>query len=63
MNEMERRLEPKRFVRIHRSHIVNLDFVASLTPYDATRMQVEMRSGTRLIASRTSSRRLRDLAI
>jgi two-component system LytT family response regulator len=63
MNEMEQRLDPKRFVRIHRSHIVNLDYVAALTPYDAVRMQVEMRSGTRLIASRSSSRRLRDLAL
>jgi hypothetical protein len=42
---------------------VNLDFVAALVPYDATRLHVEMRDGTKLIASRTRSRELRGMAI
>jgi two-component system LytT family response regulator len=63
MNEFESRLDPERFVRVHRSHIVNMDHVAAMVPFDATRLQIEMRDGTKIIASRTRSRELRGLAI
>jgi two-component system LytT family response regulator len=63
MNEFEARLDPEKFLRIHRSHIVNLDHVSALSSYDATRLQVEMKDGTKLIASRTRSRELKGLAI
>jgi len=63
MNDFEQRLDPERFVRIHRSHIVNMDHVASMAAFDATRLQIEMRDGTKLVASRTRSRELRGLAI
>jgi len=63
MAEFEARLDPQRFTRIHRSHIVNLDHVAALVPYDGARLQIEMRDGTKLLASRTRSRELRGLAI
>jgi len=42
---------------------VNLDYVAALVPFDAARLQVEMRDGTKLMASRPRSRELRHLAI
>jgi two-component system LytT family response regulator len=61
--EFERRLDPAQFVRVHRSHIVNLDFVRHLVPYDAVRLQVEMRDGTKILASRARSRTLRELAL
>jgi two-component system LytT family response regulator len=61
--EFERRLDPSRFVRIHRSRIVNLDLVTGFTPYDATRLQVEMKDGTRLLASRMRSRSLRERSL
>lgn len=63
MNEFEARLDPRRFLRIHRSHIVNLDYVAAMEAYDATRMQVAMRDGAKIVASRTRSKDLRGLAI
>jgi two-component system, LytTR family, response regulator len=63
MNEFEARLDSERFLRVHRSHIVNLDHVAALAPYDATRLQIEMKDGKKIIASRTRSRELRGLAI
>jgi two-component system LytT family response regulator len=63
MNEFESRLDAERFVRVHRSHIVNMDHVAAMVPFDATRLQIEMRDGTKIIASRTRSRELRGLAI
>jgi len=56
------RLDPAQFVRVHRSHIVNLDHVASMSPYDGSRMQVRLRDGTLLVASRQCSRILRELS-
>lgn len=63
MKEFEARLEAKRFFRIHRSHIVNLDHVESLMPYDETRLQVQLVDGTRVVASRSRSKVLRSLAM
>lgn len=63
LNDFERRLDPARFVRVHRAHIVNLDFVSHLVPYDGSRMQIQMRSGTRILASRARSKELRELTL
>jgi len=63
LSEFEARLDPTAFLRIHRSHIVNLDFVASLASFDATRLQVELRDGTKLLASRTRSKELKHLVV
>jgi two-component system LytT family response regulator len=63
MSEFEARLDPQRFVRIHRSHIVNLDKVAAFLPQDGGRLVIEMKDGARLMASRTRARELRHLAI
>ncbi|MGE3886660.1 MAG: LytR/AlgR family response regulator transcription factor [Vicinamibacterales bacterium] len=60
--ELEERLDPRTFLRIHRSHIVNLDHVRSLEPYDGSRFQITMRSGTQIVASRQRSALLRHLA-
>jgi two-component system, LytTR family, response regulator len=56
------RLDPAMFVRIHRSHAVNLEFVAAIMPYDAGRYCVEMRDGTRIVASRSGTQALRAIA-
>jgi len=61
MNDVERRLDPLLFVRVHRSHIVNLDHVASMAPYDGSRFEIAMRNGTKILASRQRSRHLREL--
>lgn len=63
MSEFSRRLDPERFLQVHRSHIVNLDHVQALVPYDGSRLQVEMRDGTRIMASRTRSKHLRQEAV
>lgn len=62
LNDLEQRLDPAVFVRIHRSHIVNLDHVTALTPYDGSRFEIRLRDGTVVMASRLRSRALRDLA-
>jgi two-component system, LytTR family, response regulator len=59
--ELEKRLDPRVFVRIHRSHLVNLEHVASLEPLDDSRLEVLLRSGLKLMASRQRSRALRGI--
>jgi two-component system, LytTR family, response regulator len=54
-------LDPQRFEQIHRSHIVNLDAVDHLRPADDRRLLVVLRDGTRIVASRGGSERLRRL--
>lgn len=61
LSELEQRLDPGVFVRIHRSHIVNLDHVVAWSPYDGSRFEVRLRDGTVLTASRQRSRALRKL--
>lgn len=61
--DLEQRLDPGRFVRVHRSHIVNLDFVESMIPTDDARLEVVLRDGTRIVASRSRSRELRDQSV
>jgi two-component system, LytTR family, response regulator len=53
MAEILTRLDPAQFKRIHRSTIVNLDFVRDLQPWTGGDMTVFLRDGTRLTLSRT----------
>lgn len=63
LSELERRLDPTRFLRIHRSHIVNVGQVASMEPYDARRLLVRMQDGAEVIASRSGSQQLQALIL
>ncbi|MDH5833736.1 LytTR family DNA-binding domain-containing protein [Luteimonas kalidii] len=49
---IETRLDPGRFLRIHRSYIVNLDRLASIEPLDTGDARVHLHDGTVLPASR-----------
>jgi two-component system LytT family response regulator len=63
LSDLEDRLGRANFLRIHRSHLINLEFVKSIELCDAGRLQVVMKSGAVLVASRAGSKRLRDLAL
>lgn len=63
ISELEARLDPARFIRIHRSALVNLDFVESMKADDQSQLQLQMRDGTLLVANREASKMLRDMAI
>jgi len=52
-SDFEASLDPRKFVRIHRSTIVNLDQVAKLTPQGHGEYVVTLRNGARLTTSRT----------
>jgi two-component system LytT family response regulator len=59
LRELAARLDPERFLQIHRSHLVNLDAVRLLRRFDDRRLLVVMRDGTELVASRAASERVR----
>ncbi|MCC6242421.1 MAG: response regulator transcription factor [Gemmatimonadaceae bacterium] len=63
LSSLLERLDGRRFVRIHRSHAVNMDYVAALLPYDSARLCVEMRDGTKITASRSGTQLLRALTL
>ena len=52
MAELEARLDPRRFLRVHRSTIVNLDRVRELRPWFGGDYRVSMLDGTELHLSR-----------
>lgn len=56
------RLDPDRFSQVHRSHIVNLDAVQHMRPYDERRLLLVLTDGSEVIASRAASEALRKLA-
>ncbi|MDR7098237.1 hypothetical protein J2X04_000584 [Lysobacter niabensis] len=53
MAAIEAQLDPRRFVRVHRSYIVNLDCVGEIEPLDTGDARVGMRDGTAVPCSRT----------
>jgi two-component system, LytTR family, response regulator len=63
LSDLEGHLRGANFLRVHRSHLINLEYVTSIETYDAARLEVVMKSGARIVASRTGSKRLRDLAL
>lgn len=63
ISELETQLDPARFVRIHRSTLVNLDFVESMRADEQSQLQIHMRDGAVLGANRDASKILRDMAI
>ena len=60
MNGMEAKLSPDKFMRIHRSTIVNIDRVKEVQPWAKGEYVVIMRDGTRLIMSRRYRERLNE---
>lgn len=58
MAELERKLDPEEFMRIHRSTIVNLDRVRHVEPYGGSDYQVVLHNGVRLRVSRSCRDRL-----
>lgn len=58
MAELERRLDPKRFARIHRSTMVNIDLIKEITPSWHGDFEVLLTDGQRLRLSRNFRNRL-----
>jgi DNA-binding LytR/AlgR family response regulator len=62
LDELEKRLRKQQFFRIHRSTLVNLGWVDSLTPWfgGALKLTLRDREKTQLSVSRAAARRLRE---
>ena len=58
---LETQLDPKKFLRIHRSTIVNIDRVRELQPWFHNEYRVILRDGTELMLSRSCRKKLGDL--
>ena len=61
LGELASRLDPELFLQVHRSHIINLEAVELLRPFDERRLLIKLRDGTEIVASRSASEQLRRL--
>jgi two-component system LytT family response regulator len=61
LGDLLSRLDPERFRQVHRSHIVNLDHVRQMRPYDERRLLITVEGGEEILASRKASEELRRL--
>lgn len=61
ISSLEAALDPKQFVRIHRSCIVNLERIAKIEPYTKDSRVAVLADGTQLPVSRSGYARLSDL--
>jgi two-component system LytT family response regulator len=59
LHNLHARLDPSRFLRVHRSHVVNAEFIRALEPRDGSRLTIVLASGARVPASRAGSAELR----
>jgi hypothetical protein len=63
ISAVEQMLDPARFVRVHRSWIVNLDTIAEIEPLDTGDARIRLRDGRVLPCSRTYRDVLRPRAV
>jgi len=59
ISSLESALDPQRFLRIHRSYIVNLERVTKIEPYSKDNYVVVLANGSQLPVSRSGYSRLR----
>ncbi|CAA9315752.1 MAG: hypothetical protein AVDCRST_MAG11-1757, partial [uncultured Gemmatimonadaceae bacterium] len=62
LTRLETRLDPRRFVRVHRTHIVNLDHVRAFRRDDRGNLEAELLDGARVPVSRVRAQEIRNLA-
>ena len=61
LSDLEEQLDERRFVRIHRSYLLNLDRLARLEPYAKDSRVAVLKDGRELPVSRAGYTRLREL--
>lgn len=61
ISALESQLDPKKFIRVHRSAIVNVDRIAELQPWFHGEYRIVMREGVQLTLSRTYREKLHEL--
>lgn len=63
LGEFEARLDPKRFIRVHRSTIINFDQLERAEPAGGGRMLAWMATGESVAVSRTGAQLLRSFVV
>ena len=63
LSRLEERLDPNRFVRVHRAHIVNLDQVRAFKRDSRGNLEAELLNGRRVPVSRARAQELRSLGL
>ncbi|HEY0153742.1 MAG TPA: LytTR family DNA-binding domain-containing protein [Longimicrobium sp.] len=61
LSRLVTRLDPRRFARVHRAHIVNLDHVRAFCPDARGNLEAEMLDGARVPVSRARAQEIRSL--
>jgi DNA-binding LytR/AlgR family response regulator len=61
LSRLETRLDSRRFVRVHRTHIVNLEQVRAFRPDPRGNLEAELLDGARVPVSRARAQELRSL--
>ncbi|HEV8657854.1 MAG TPA: response regulator transcription factor [Thermoanaerobaculia bacterium] len=59
LHDLYARIDHTRFLRVHRSHVVNLGFITAVEPCDGSRLTIILASGARITASRSGSVQIR----
>ena len=60
LDALEARLDPSRFMRVHRSALVRLDAIREMIPWFSGRYKLALTGGHEVVASRARSRELKD---
>ena len=63
LTRLEERLDPRRFVRVHRAHIVNLDQVRAFKRDARGNLEAELVNGRRVPVSRARAQEVRSLGL
>ena len=61
--ELEKKLDPRQFVRVHRAHLVAIDYIAEIRKSDMGRLVVLLRDKdrTQILVSRNFVKSVRNL--
>lgn len=58
LSHLETRLDPRRFLRVHRSRLVRIDAIVEAAPQASGRFELRLRCGTRLLTGRSYQSRI-----
>ena len=61
MKSLEEALDPSKFVRVHRSYLINLNEITKIEPYERDNFLVLLRDGEKVPVSKTGYSRLRQV--
>jgi two-component system LytT family response regulator len=63
LTRLEARLDRTKFFRIHRTHIVNIDYVAAFRKHGKGQLLAELTDGTSLVVSRDRAKEIRSVGL